>query len=117
MIEQTDHQSGRSVGEKDRIALGLLFPSLVGLTINKLEEDESSQFLVFTIMDIDKSYITGVGCGGHLDNLEENIFSRLVDVARASTSWIVSIKCWNLIAIQRPFQGNNYFEVGRFSSY
>ena len=54
MIEQTDHQSGRSVGEKDWIALGLLFPSLVGLTINKLEQDESSQFLSFTIMNMDK---------------------------------------------------------------
>ena len=115
--EQTNRQSGRSVGEKDWIALGLLFPSLVGLTINKLEEDESSQFLSFTIMNIDKSYITVVGCVGHLDNLEENIFSRLVDAARAATSRTVSIKCWNLEAIQRPFQGNHYLEVGRFSSY
>ena len=106
MNEQTNHQSGRSVGEKDWIALGLLFPSLVGLTINKLEEDENSQFLIFTIMNIDKSYITVVGCVGHLDNLEENIFSRLVNAARPATSRTVSIKCWNLEAIQRPFQGN-----------
>ena len=48
--EQTNRQSGRSVGEKDWIALGLLFPSLVGLTINKLEEDESSLLFSFTMM-------------------------------------------------------------------
>ena len=117
MNEQTNRQSGRIVGEKDWIALGLLFPSLVGLTINKLEEDESSQFLSFTIVNFDKSYITVVGCVGHLDNLEENIFSRLVNAARPATSRTVSIKCWNLEAIQRPFQGNHYLEVGRFSSY
>ena len=58
-----------------------------------------------------------LNCGGHLDNLEENIFSRLVDAARASTSWIVSIKRWNLKAVQRPFEGHHYFEVGRFASY
>ena len=61
-------------------------------------------------------HLDNLNCG-HLDNLEENIFSRLVDDARASTSWTVSIKCWNLKAIQRPFQGHHYFEVGRFASY
>ena len=61
-------------------------------------------------------HLDNLNCG-HLDNLEENIFSRLVDDARASTSRTVSIKRWNLKAIQRPVQGNHYFEVVRFSSY